>query len=250
MPDYRRLPSSIALSLLLSCAALTTAGGSANAASAQVARGKYLVSIIPCTDCHTPGHFLGKPDLTRDLGGSDVGFAVPGLGVFYGSNLTPDKETGLGNWTVEQIATAITTGKRPDGRVLAPPMPSDVFQNLTHADALAIAAYLKTLKPVSNKVPGPFGPGQKPTSFVMQVVPPDKFVPTPPRASGSQPTPAAATMPTPTPSSAAPVPMPGPATAAPPMPGTGGPAPVPTPGGAAPPPVPTLTPAPAPPPGK
>jgi len=152
----------------------------AGAAETQAQRGKYLVSIIPCTDCHTPGTFLGKPDMKRYLGGSDVGFEVPGLGIFYGPNLTPDDETGLGKWTNEQIATAITTGKRPDGRILAPPMPVESFKHLTHADALAIAAYLKSLPPIKNKVPGPFGPKEKPTSFVYQVLPPDKYVPTPP----------------------------------------------------------------------
>ena len=52
----------------------------AYAAETQVQRGKYLISIIPCTDCHTPGTFLGKPDMKRYLGGSEVGFEVPGLG--------------------------------------------------------------------------------------------------------------------------------------------------------------------------
>jgi hypothetical protein len=74
------------------------------------------VRLAACTDCHTPGSFLGKPDMTRFLGGSDVGFAIPNLGVFVGRNLTPDKETGLGSWTREQIVTAIMTGKRRDGR--------------------------------------------------------------------------------------------------------------------------------------
>ena len=58
----------------------------ANAAETQVQRGKYLVSVIPCTDCHTPGTFLGKPDMAKYLGGSDVGFEIPGLGVFAGRN--------------------------------------------------------------------------------------------------------------------------------------------------------------------
>jgi mono/diheme cytochrome c family protein len=156
----------------------------ANAAETQVQRGKYLVSVLPCTDCHTPGYFLGKPDMKRYLGGSDVGFEVPGLGIFYPPNLTPDDETGLGKWNKEEIATAITTGTLPDGRILAPPMPVESFKNLTHSDALAIAAYLKTLPEIKNKVPGPFGPTEKPTSFVLQVLPPDKYVPTPPGTSG------------------------------------------------------------------
>lgn len=166
--------------ILLLGLALGVSFGTAHAASRLVARGKYLIDVIPCTDCHTPGSFLGHPDMSRYLGGSEVGFSVPGLGVFYGPNLTPDKDTGLGNWTIKQIAIAITDGVDPSGRKLAPPMPSEWFHHLTKSDALAIAAYLKTLKPISNKVPGPFGPTQKPVGFVMQVVPADKFVPPPP----------------------------------------------------------------------
>jgi mono/diheme cytochrome c family protein len=107
------------------CAVVVCAGASrqADAADRQVERGKYLVRVISCSDCHTPGGLLGKPDMKRFLGGSEVGFALPDLGVFYGSNLTPDTATGLGNWTVEEIATAIRTGIRPDGRKLAPVMP-------------------------------------------------------------------------------------------------------------------------------
>jgi mono/diheme cytochrome c family protein len=139
----------------------------------QIQRGKYLVTIGGCMDCHTPGYFFGKPDMARFLGGSEVGFEIPGLGVFHGSNLTPDKETGLGNWTEAQIITAIQTGKRPDGRELAPIMPWRAFAQLTKSDAQAMAAFLKSLPPVKNKVPGPFGPTEKPTSFVMKVVPPE-----------------------------------------------------------------------------
>jgi mono/diheme cytochrome c family protein len=140
-------------------------------AETQVERGKYLVTLGGCSDCHTPGSFLGHPDTARFLGGSDVGFAIPGLGVFVGRNLTPDPETGLGKWTTQQIVTAFTTGVRPDGRILAPIMPYEAFKSLTNADARAIAAYLKTLKPVKNAVPGPFGPSETPTTFVMTVVP-------------------------------------------------------------------------------
>jgi mono/diheme cytochrome c family protein len=152
----------------------------ANAADAQIERGKYLANAAGCTDCHTPGYFLGKPDMARFLGGSDVGFFIPGLGVFYGPNLTPDKETGLGKWTKEQIVTAITTGKRPDGRVLAPVMPWQHFAELTQADSAAIAAYLASLPAVANKAPGPFAPGQKVTSLVFTILPPDAFNSLPP----------------------------------------------------------------------
>jgi mono/diheme cytochrome c family protein len=138
----------------------------------QVQRGKYLVTLGLCTDCHTPGYFFGKPDAARFLGGSEVGFDIPGLGVFHGPNLTPDKETGLGLWESEDIVKAIQAGTRPDGRILAPIMPWHAFASLTKDDAQAIAAFLKSLPPVSNKVPGPFGPNETPTSFVFKVLPP------------------------------------------------------------------------------
>jgi len=152
----------------LGLTSLTTAAASA---SALTERGKYLVIVAGCSDCHTPGSLLGKPDMTKFLGGSDVAFAIPGLGEFPGRNLTPDKETGLGNWTSQQIITAFTTGVRPDGRILAPIMPWQALAKLTSYDKRAIAAYLKSLKPVKNAVPGPFGPSEKPTTFVMTVVP-------------------------------------------------------------------------------
>lgn len=144
------------------------------AAESPEKRGEYLVKFGGCSDCHTPGYFLGKMDESRYLGGSDVGFELPGLGTFVGPNLTPDKETGLGGWTKEQIVAAIQQGKTPEGRMLAPVMPWHDFANLTKSDALAIASYLKTLKPVQNQVPGPFGPDEKATTFVLRVVPPAK----------------------------------------------------------------------------
>ncbi|WP_448956072.1 c-type cytochrome [Labrys neptuniae] len=151
-------------------------------AQSTLERGKYLVTVAGCSDCHTPGTFLGHPDMGRYLGGSDVGFAIPGLGVFAGPNLTPDKETGIGNWSIQQIVTAITTGKRPDGRELAPVMPYKAFSHLSSADAKAIAAYLKSVKPVANKVAGPFGPTEKPSSFVFAVMPAEIYssLPKPP----------------------------------------------------------------------
>jgi mono/diheme cytochrome c family protein len=143
-----------------------------HAENAQVARGKYLVQLGGCNDCHTPGYFLGKPDTSRYLSGSDVGLEVPGLGVFVAPNLTPDKDTGLGNWTGPEIVTAIRTGLRPDGRMLAPIMPWRNLAVLTDADAQAIAAYLKDLPPVSHKVPGPFTSAEKFPVPRMTVLPP------------------------------------------------------------------------------
>jgi mono/diheme cytochrome c family protein len=178
---HRAVPTTLAISLF-TLALAPLAFRPADAAAKDVARGKYMVSLMGCTDCHTPGHFLGKEDSSRFLAGSEVGFAIPGLGVFYGPNLTSDKETGLGNWTEAEIITALTTGKRPDGRVLAPSMPWRNFANLTKADAQAIVAYLKSLPPIKNKVPGPFGSTQTPSSFVMTVQPGDVYagLPKPP----------------------------------------------------------------------
>jgi mono/diheme cytochrome c family protein len=161
--------------VVLAVAMLAVAGVAAQAADRQVERGKYLVELGGCNDCHTPGYFLGHPDMARYLGGSDVGFAIPGLGVFVAPNLTPDKETGLGGWTAAQIVAAITKGHRPDGRMLAPIMPWRGLSHLTHADALAIAAFLKSLPAVKHDVPGPFGPSEKPSVFVMTVLPADVY---------------------------------------------------------------------------
>lgn len=159
--------------LSLSCLVLAAAlAAPARADEAQIARGEYLVGIAGCGDCHTAGYFFGKPDMSRRLGGSDVGFEVPGLGTFIGPNLTPDPQTGLGTWTTAEIVTAFTTGVRPDGRELAPPMPWRGYASLTAEDATAIAMFLQSLPPVVNDVPGPFGPDEAATSFVMRVVPP------------------------------------------------------------------------------
>ncbi len=147
----------------------------ASADDAQVARGKYLVSITGCSDCHTPGGMLGSPDMKRYLGGSDVGFAVPGAGVFVGPNLSPDKATGLGAWTDAQIAAAIREGKTPSGRELSPVMPWPGFAHLSNDDVAAIVAFLKSLPAVDNKVPGPFKPTDKVSLFVSAVLPADAY---------------------------------------------------------------------------
>ncbi|MGE0699455.1 MAG: cytochrome c [Hyphomicrobiaceae bacterium] len=125
-------------------------------------RGQYLAGIMDCTGCHTPGALRGQPDATRALAGSDVGFELPGLGIFYPPNLTSDEQTGLGKWSAAQIVTAVRTGARPDGRILAPVMPYHSYAALSDDDAGALAAYLKALPPVRNAVPQPVGPQQRP----------------------------------------------------------------------------------------
>jgi len=137
-----------------------------------VKRGEYLATIMDCGGCHTTGVFLGKPDPERYLAGSEVGFQIPGLGIFYPPNLTPDPQTGLGTWTAAQIVAAVRTGVRPDGRQLAPAMPYGHYGALTDADAAALAAYLKSLKPVRHAAPAPTGPSEAPTAAYLTVVMP------------------------------------------------------------------------------
>jgi mono/diheme cytochrome c family protein len=153
-------------------AASVQISGSPASAQEQVERGKYLVAIMDCTGCHTPGTSLGKPDMDRPLAGSEVGFQIPGLGIFYPPNLTPDPETGLGTWSEADIIKAVRTGVRPDGRQLAPVMPYHSYGRLTDADAQALASYLKSMKAVRNQVPGPIGPSEKPAAAYLTVVMP------------------------------------------------------------------------------
>ncbi|HXQ11144.1 MAG TPA: c-type cytochrome [Caulobacteraceae bacterium] len=145
--------------LCAAAAAAASLTGCAPSHDQQVARGQYLVKVMGCGDCHTPGGLSPKPDMTRLLGGSDSDFIIPGLGVFVPPNLTPDKATGLGTWTTDQIVAAITTGATPSGRTLSPAMPWTDFANLTKADATDIALYLQSLPAVSHAVPGP-GPSR------------------------------------------------------------------------------------------
>jgi mono/diheme cytochrome c family protein len=152
----------------------------AEADDAQITRGRYLVGIAGCSDCHTPGGMMGAADMKRYLGGSDVGFSIPGEGVYVGENLTPDNETGLGAWTSDQIVTAIRSGKRPDGSELSGVMPYASFSRLTDEDAAAIAAFLKSIPPVNNKVVGRYKSSDTVPISVSAVLPPGVYNALPP----------------------------------------------------------------------
>lgn len=132
-------------------------------ADSQIARGEYLATIMDCGGCHTPGALRGQPDGARNLAGSDVGFQIPGLGIFYPPNLTSDPATGLGGWSEADIVKAVRNGARPDGRQLVPIMPYPHYARLTDADAQALAAYLKQVKPIANRTPAIRGAAEAPT---------------------------------------------------------------------------------------
>jgi len=110
---------------------------------AAAARGAYLVNTVGrCGDCHTPRTWLGAPDMSRELAGS-TGW----LDGKKAPNITPDAKTGIGYWSIEEIATSLKTGETPDFDVLGGPM-TEIVRNtarLTDDDRRAIAAYLKVL---------------------------------------------------------------------------------------------------------
>ena len=156
----------------------------------SVERGKYLVTLGGCNDCHTPkipgpG---GAPELDtkRLLSGhpenaphpawtpedakqrnvlattNDMGTAWAGpWGVSFASNLTPDQGTGMGEWSEAAFIQIARTGKhqgQPNGRDILPPMPWFNMKNLTEADLKAMWAYLRSIPPVKNQVPFPIPP--------------------------------------------------------------------------------------------
>ena len=118
----------------------------------KVAYGGYLAGPLGhCIECHTPQEGPRR-DYQNSLGAGGFEFNIPGLGSFVAANITPDKATGIGNWTDDQIKTAITKGVRPDGTKLIQLMPFDAYAKMTTADLDAIVAYLHSLKPVNHKV--------------------------------------------------------------------------------------------------
>ena len=149
---------------------------------ADVNRGKYLVTIAGCNDCHTPwrmGANGPELDMSRMLSGHPNDLEMPpapelpegpwqvtvagtntawagAWGVSFTANLTPDRETGLGKWTLRNFIETIRTGRRMGrGRPILPPMPIPMYKHMTDEDLAAIFAYLQSIPPVENKVPSP-----------------------------------------------------------------------------------------------
>ena len=114
-------------------------------------RGTYLMQgIVACGNCHTPQGPEGPLPGMEMAGGLPFEFEAF---TAYGSNLTPDAETGIGGWSDAEIITAIREGRRPDGSIIGPPMPIALYRNLSDRDVAAIVVYLRSLKPVRNAVP-------------------------------------------------------------------------------------------------
>jgi Cytochrome c len=152
------------------------------AAPTAVERGRYLIDATGCHDCHTPKK-MGKdgPELdpSKLLAGHMASDRLPPpppvqngpwiatgtwdltawsgpWGVSYAANLTPDPETGLGYWTEEMFVNAIRTGKHMGAsRPILPPMPWQAYRNFGDDDLKAMFAYLRSVKPISNRVPDP-----------------------------------------------------------------------------------------------
>lgn len=115
-------------------------------------RGKYLMEgIVACGNCHLQRGAQGEPLFDKGLSGGML-FDEPPFKA-YASNITPDRDTGIGKWTDAQLAKAIREGVRPDKTLIGPPMPIEFYRHLSDADLAAIIAYLRAQPAVSNVVP-------------------------------------------------------------------------------------------------
>ena len=177
----------LALAAALPLALLAT-NADAQSADEKLARGKYLVTIAGCNDCHTPWKMGDKgpePDMSRMLSGHPESVALPPAprlpegpwvmtaaatntawsgpwGTSFTANLTPDPETGLGKWTQRNFTETIRTGRHMGrGRAILPPMPWPMYRNFTDADLEAIFGYLQTIPAIVNRVPEPLPPAAK-----------------------------------------------------------------------------------------
>lgn len=130
----------------------------------MIAYGRYIATAIQGCGCHTrekpdgskdeTWHYAGSPNPAPPAGPpANAGWTTPRWKKIYARNITPDRETGIGNWTEAQFIRAMRTGITPDGRVLDPQMPWEAFQKITDRDLKSLWAYLKTLKPIKNKAP-------------------------------------------------------------------------------------------------
>jgi mono/diheme cytochrome c family protein len=123
----------------------------------RLARGEYLTeNLLDCFACHSDRDWIkhDAPVVPGTKGGGSAPFALQDLpGKVYPPNITPDKETGAGKWTDDQLARAIREGIGHDGRALFPFMPYEKFRNLSDEDLASVIVYLRSIPPVHHVVP-------------------------------------------------------------------------------------------------
>lgn len=142
----------------------------------SVERGKYLMQgVVACGNCHFQHGPQGQPLFDKGLSGGMVFDEAPFKA--YASNITPDLQTGIGNWTDVQLSRAIREGIRPDRSVIGAPMPIEMYRNLSDEDLASIVAYLRAQPAVANAVPKSVYRMPLPTSSGLPVA----TVQTPPR---------------------------------------------------------------------
>jgi hypothetical protein len=122
----------------------------------RLKRGAYLVEhVAGCTDCHSPQEPgpNGMEILPTKKGSGQI-FPIPGLpGTLVAPNITPDPETGIGNWTDDQLARAIREGISHDGQTLFPMMPYAHYRRMSDEDLASVIVYIRSLPPISNPLP-------------------------------------------------------------------------------------------------
>lgn len=145
------------------------------ASSRAIQRGRYLVTVSGCNDCHSPKLHPGsmQPDANRLLSGRPITTEAPSKpahmgeiaasgdltawygpwGISYGSNLTGDPTSGIGRrYNEASFIRTLRTGKKPEGSDLLPPMPWPNYASMSDVDLKAVWMYLQTLKPIANNV--------------------------------------------------------------------------------------------------
>jgi mono/diheme cytochrome c family protein len=139
--------------IIVTLAALAASTGIAQAQTALVKRGDYLVNtVMTCGNCHTPKGPNG--DIMEKAFSGGLSWDEPPFKV-TAPNITQDQETGIGKWSAADIKKLLRTGLRPNGAPIATIMPTGFYGIITEHDMDAIVAYMQTLKPIKNKVPDP-----------------------------------------------------------------------------------------------
>ena len=146
--ETARVPAIVSSILLASCFSVSMLSFANPAQDATVSRlqnrGEYLTAAGNCVSCHTS-------EKGRPFSGG-LAFETS-FGTIYSTNITPDKETGIGRWSLEEFTVAMRQGERPNGEHLYPVFPYTSFTGVSDEDIAAIYAYLKTLDPVRSLPP-------------------------------------------------------------------------------------------------